>query len=89
MELAPSSRTIRTLLASDTPLIDVRAPVEFCQGAMPASHNLPLMNDGGRAACGTCYRQQGADKALALGHQLWNGEHREQRRSAWLAAWGV
>lgn len=86
MELAPSSRTIRTLLASDTPLIDVRAPVEFSQGAMPASHNLPLMNDEERAAVGTCYKQQGAEKALALGYQLVNGERREQRIAAWLAA---
>lgn len=86
MELAPSSRTIRTLLASDTPLIDVRAPVEFSQGAMPASHNLPLMNDEERAAVGTCYKQQGAEKTLALGYQLVNGERREQRIAAWLTA---
>lgn len=33
----------RAILASDTPLIDVRAPVEFSQSAMPAAINLPLM----------------------------------------------
>jgi hypothetical protein len=27
----------RAILASDTPLIDVRAPIEFAQGAMPAA----------------------------------------------------
>lgn len=40
----------RAILASDTPLIDVRAPIEFAQGAMPAALNLPLMNDDERAA---------------------------------------
>ena len=40
----------RAILASDTPLIDVRAPVEFSQSAMPAAINLPLMNDQERAA---------------------------------------
>ena len=49
---------------------------------MPASHNLPLMNDEERAAVGTCYKQQGAEKALALGYQLVNGERREQRIAA-------
>lgn len=42
----------RAILASDTPLIDVRAPIEFAQGAMPAAINLPLMNDDERAAVG-------------------------------------
>ena len=32
----------RAILAADTPLIDVRAPIEFTQGAMPAALNLPL-----------------------------------------------
>jgi hypothetical protein len=57
MELVPQN--IRQILASDTPLIDVRAPVEFRQSAMPAAINLPLMNDDERAAVGTCYKRQG------------------------------
>ena len=52
MELVPQN--IRQILASDTPLIDVRPPVEFRQSAMPAAVNLPLMNDDERAAVGTC-----------------------------------
>lgn len=76
----------RAILASDTPLIDVRAPIEFAQGAMPAALNLPLMNDDERAAVGTCYKRQGPDAALALGHSLVNGETREARISAWREA---
>ncbi len=60
----------RAILASDTPLIDVRAPVEFSQSAMPAAISLPLMNDEERAAVGTCYKRQGPEAALALGHKL-------------------
>ncbi|MBM3069766.1 tRNA 2-selenouridine(34) synthase MnmH [Lelliottia sp. RWM.1] len=73
----------RAILASDTPLIDVRAPIEFTQGAMPAAINLPLMNDDERAAVGTCYKRQGPEAALALGHSLVQGELRESRISAW------
>ena len=57
-------KNILQILASDTPLIDVRAPVEFSQSAMPAAINLPLMNDEERAAVGTCYKRQGPETAL-------------------------
>lgn len=76
----------RAILASDTPLIDVRAPIEFAQGAMPAAINLPLMNDDERAAVGTCYKRQGPDAALALGHSLVAGNTREMRINAWREA---
>ncbi|VDZ80378.1 ATP-binding protein [Salmonella bongori] len=73
----------RALLIADTPLIDVRAPIEFQQGAMPGAINLPLMTDDERAAVGTCYKRQGADAALALGHRLVSGDIRQQRLEAW------
>lgn len=74
------------ILRAETPIIDVRAPVEFAQGAMPAAVNLPLMNDAERAAVGTCYKRQGAEAALALGHKLVSGQTRQQRIDAWLDA---
>lgn len=73
----------RAILAAGTPLLDVRAPVEFAQGSMPTALNLPLMNDDERAAVGTCYKRQGADAALALGHRLVSGVTREARIHAW------
>ncbi|HFE4419354.1 tRNA 2-selenouridine(34) synthase MnmH [Klebsiella quasipneumoniae] len=76
----------RAILASDTPLIDVRAPVEFSQSAMPAAINLPLMNDEERAAVGTCYKRQGPEAALALGHKLVQGDLRASRVRSWLEA---
>jgi tRNA 2-selenouridine synthase len=74
------------ILRDNTPLIDLRAPVEFAKGAMPAAINLPLMNDSERAAVGTCYKRDGAEAALKLGHKLVNGDTREQRIAAWVAA---
>jgi tRNA 2-selenouridine synthase len=73
----------RAILTAGTPIIDVRAPVEFAQGAMPGATNLPLMNDEERKAVGICYKQQGPDAALALGHRLVAGEIRQQRLNAW------
>lgn len=75
----------RDLLLNDTPMIDTRAPVEFAQGSFPHSQNLPLMTDDERAAVGTCYKQQGQQAAVALGHQLVCGTVKEQRVQAWLA----
>ena len=80
MELVPQN--IRQILASDTPLIDVRAPVEFRQSAMPAAINLPLMNDVERQKVGTSYKQQGQEAAIKLGHQLVSGELKAERIAA-------
>lgn len=73
-----------SLFLTDTPLIDLRAPVEFAEGAFPTAHSLPLMSDAERAAVGTCYKQQGQAAAIALGHRLVSGEVRQAREQAWL-----
>ncbi|MGO2333864.1 tRNA 2-selenouridine(34) synthase MnmH [Providencia sp.] len=86
MELVPSPQNIRQILTLDTPLIDVRAPIEFYQGSMPSAYNLPLMDDEERAAVGTCYKQHGSEKAVALGHQLVKGDIRDNRLAAWREA---
>lgn len=86
MQERHTEQDYRALLIADTPIIDVRAPIEFEQGAMPAAINLPLMNNDERAAVGTCYKQQGSDAALALGHKLVAGEIRQQRMDARRAA---
>ena len=73
------------LLVQDIPLIDLRAPIEFAQGAFPAALNMPLMSDEERAQVGLCYKKSGQAAAIALGHQLVAGELREARIAAWLA----
>ncbi len=83
-ECLPRS-TYAELLLGDTPMIDLRAPVEFIRGAFPRSVNLPLMNDEERAAIGTCYKEQGQAAAIALGHQRVSGRVKQERVEAWLA----
>jgi len=64
------SDLFKKLLLENTPLIDLRAPVEFQQGAFPTSINMPLMSDEERKKVGTCYKQHGQDAAIFLGHKL-------------------
>jgi len=73
------------LFTHNTPLIDTRAPIEFTQGAFPHTDSLPLMSDEERRLIGTCYKNQGQEKAIALGHKLVQGDLKAQRISDWLA----
>jgi tRNA 2-selenouridine synthase len=42
------------------------------------------MSDAEREVVGTCYKEQGQDKAIILGHELVQGEVKEARVQAWL-----
>ncbi len=79
-----SSPTCREILSRGTPLIDVRAPVEFATGAFPAAVNLPLLLDDERKRVGTTYRQSGKQAAIILGHDLVKGDTKRERVHAWL-----
>jgi len=71
------------LLLHQRPMFDVRAPIEFDKGAFPNVVNLPLMNDDERQQIGVCYKQQGQEAAIALGHQLVNGNTKAERVQKW------
>ncbi|NJN52630.1 MAG: tRNA 2-selenouridine(34) synthase MnmH, partial [Gammaproteobacteria bacterium] len=73
------------ILRDGYPLIDLRSPAEFNRGAFPGATNLPLLTDAERAAVGTCYKLEGQDAAVALGHQLVAGATRSARLDQWLA----
>lgn len=73
----------RDIFLNDRPMMDTRAPVEFLKGAFPGVVNLPLMTDIERQRVGTCYKQQGQQAAIVLGHQLVSGETKAQRIQAW------
>ena len=73
----------RQLFLDNIPLLDVRAPIEFAGGAFPASCNLPLLNDDERHRIGICYKQQGQQAAIALGHELVSGARRDARITGW------
>ena len=64
-------------------MMDVRAPIEFEKGAFPYSDNRPLMDNQQRAKIGIRYTNQGQDAAVALGHQLINGELKKSRIKVW------
>lgn len=80
--LRTDSEIVEALLNS-TPLIDVRAPVEFEAGTLPGAVNIPLLDDTQRAAVGTCYKNKGPDAAVQLGASLISGETRRLRIESW------
>ena len=82
MEL-PQLDDYRSLFLNGTPLLDVRAPVEFDQGAFPLAKNCPLINDKEREDIGLCYKKLGQDEAIKLGHQLVQGETKSDRVDHW------
>ncbi|MDH5184466.1 MAG: tRNA 2-selenouridine(34) synthase MnmH, partial [Gammaproteobacteria bacterium] len=82
MEL-PQVDDLRTLFLTNTPLLDVRAPVEFNLGAFPFTENVPLMNDQERTDVGICYKNHGQDEAIKLGHKLVQGKIKSVRVNQW------
>lgn len=80
----PDTDDYRALFLRPTPMMDMRAPAEFARGAFPSAISLPLMSDDERAEVGTCYKQQGQEAAIALGHRLVAGETKTQRLQLWL-----
>jgi tRNA 2-selenouridine synthase len=80
---------IDCVLAETAIAIDVRSPLEFAQGAIPGSINLPILFDEERHQVGTAYKKLGQDSAIELGHRLVN-EHstfpKSVRVDSWIAA---
>ncbi len=79
----PEIEDLQKLFLESISMMDMRAPVEFEQGAFPHTVNLPLMNNDERQKIGLCYKEQGQDKAIALGHTLVSGNVKSARVAAW------
>ncbi len=79
----PQIDDYRSILLNDIPLLDVRAPVEFNQGAFPLAENHPLIDNREREDIGIRYKDRGQDAAIKLGHELVQGEIKSQRISHW------
>jgi tRNA 2-selenouridine synthase len=71
------------LFTEDIPLMDVRAPVEFSEGAFPLAVNHPLLDDQQRHEIGKKYKNAGQDEAIELGLKLISGETKQQRLNDW------
>lgn len=78
-----SAADIPALFLNNTPLLDVRAPVEFARGAFPTATNLPLLEDSERETIGKVYKLAGQQAAIARGHELVSGNLKAQRLDAW------
>ena len=66
------------IIKNSTPLIDLRAPIEFIKGAFPSSVNMPILNNNQRAQVGTKYKNQGNDAAERLGFNLLKNDRNEK-----------
>lgn len=76
---------LRELFLHDVPLLDVRAPVEFAEGAFPAAENHPLIDDDERQQIGITYKEEGQAQAIELGEQLVSGDLKARRIAQWKA----
>jgi len=79
----PQTDDYLSLFLNDTPLLDVRAPVEFSQGAFPYADNLPIMDDQEREDIGIRYKEYGQDEAIKLGHNLIQGAVKTTKVDHW------
>jgi len=74
-----------SIVLNETPLLDVRAPVEFSKGAFLNAVNLPILSDKERELVGTEYKKEGNEAAVALAERLIKNEGKEQRVALWQA----
>lgn len=75
---------IENYLVKDTQILDVRAPIEFSQAAAPHSFNIPILDNAERTLVGTCYKQQGREAAIKLGHKIVSDENKKNKLDSWL-----
>ena len=59
-----------SIIRNKTPLIDLRAPIEFNKGAFPSSINIPILNNEQRERVGIKYKNEGGEPAEKLGYNL-------------------
>ncbi len=83
MKNRSDTEDFKYLFLNDIPLLDVRAPVEFTQGAFPHAINAPLLDDKQRELIGTKYKDAGQDEAIKLGAELITAEIKDQRLQQW------
>ena len=78
------SNDYQNILLNSSGLLDVRAPIEFNQGAFPSAKNFPLLNDEERHQVGICYKNNGQQQAIQFGHHLIHGETKQKRVEQWV-----
>ena len=84
MKNQPQYTDLLSLFVNDIPMLDVRAPIEYKQGAFPHTKNIAILKDKEREAIGIRYKEQGQEAAIALGKELVQGETKAERIEQWL-----
>jgi len=77
------SNLFTDLILNDTPMLDVRAPVEFSKGSLPNSVNIPLLDNDQRHKVGLTYKEEGQQRAIELGEKLIDEEMRHNKIQLW------
>lgn len=85
MTTRPNTDNYLDLFLNDTPMMDVRAPIEYKKGAFPNTINAPLMTDEERHLVGIRYKQKGQESAIELGNELVCGAIKANRIEQWQA----
>jgi len=73
----------RSIVLNETPLLDVRASVEYLKGAFINATNIAILNDNERHLVGTRYKKYGNAAAVKLAEELIKEEGKKQRVSQW------
>ncbi len=81
----PIVTDIASIFLDQRPMLDVRAPVEFEQGAFPGAENRPLLTDEERHRVGIRYKQAGQNAAIELGYELVDAKEKARRVAQWQA----
>ncbi len=69
-EISPHEALVRLQRDPQLTAIDVRSPSEFGTGHLPGTRNFPVLSDEHRHLVGICYKQNGQQSAITLGHEL-------------------
>jgi len=81
----PVVTDLASIFLEDRPMMDVRAPVEFEQGAFPRADNRPLLSDEERHRVGIRYKEAGQQAAIDLGYRLVDEAEKARRIEGWQA----
>ncbi len=72
-----------SIVINETALLDLRATIEFQNGAFINATNLPLLSDKERELVGTRYKEAGLEHAYELAKRLVT-PHLEERMEGWI-----
>ena len=85
MSVLEETSDLIDVFCNDTALLDVRAPVEFSQGALPGAVNLPILDNEQRHEIGREYAHSGQQAAIDMGLNMATDSVRQQRIDTWTA----